>query len=224
MSNYFQTCILKTACAPVFAMALVLGLGVCSANAEYVQWTGWNNQTSSGNMETGNGGWESTGGVSLATDYSVSATHSLKLEKLEGNADCMTYTRGNGGYWPIAVTAGQTYTFCWDQKYSLTSGAFVVSLYGNGDQLVDQSINSGTSGNGGADFDHVSREITIPTGITGLQINVRAAMSWYDNSVGNGSTIWLDNFSLSQVPEPSTMALAAAGLLGLLAYAWRKQK
>jgi hypothetical protein len=33
-----------------------------------------------------------------------------------------------------------------------------------------------------------------------------------------------DNFSLTIVPEPGTLALLATGLLGLLAYAWRKRK
>jgi hypothetical protein len=34
----------------------------------------------------------------------------------------------------------------------------------------------------------------------------------------------IDNLSISQVPEPSTLALLSAGLVGLLAYAWRKRK
>lgn len=33
-----------------------------------------------------------------------------------------------------------------------------------------------------------------------------------------------DDFQLSTIPEPSTMALTVTGLVGLLAYAWRKQK
>lgn len=32
----------------------------------------------------------------------------------------------------------------------------------------------------------------------------------------------IDDFTITQVPEPSTLALLACGLLGLLAYAWRK--
>lgn len=34
----------------------------------------------------------------------------------------------------------------------------------------------------------------------------------------------LDDICISQVPEPSTLALLVAGLVGLLAYAWRKRK
>ncbi|MBN1393449.1 MAG: PEP-CTERM sorting domain-containing protein [Pirellulales bacterium] len=34
----------------------------------------------------------------------------------------------------------------------------------------------------------------------------------------------LDDFTITQIPEPSSIALLAAGLIGLLAYAWRKRK
>jgi hypothetical protein len=35
---------------------------------------------------------------------------------------------------------------------------------------------------------------------------------------------WYDGVSYQAVPEPSTITLAIAGLLGLLAYAWRKRR
>jgi hypothetical protein len=42
-------------------------------------------------------------------------------------------------------------------------------------------------------------------------------------SAGDAMTAKLDNFG-TVVPEPSTLALVATGLLGLLAYAWRKRR
>jgi hypothetical protein len=42
---------------------------------------------------------------------------------------------------------------------------------------------------------------------------------------GNGNTrFFVDNLSVQMVPEPSSLALIATGLLGLLAYAWRTRK
>jgi hypothetical protein len=42
--------------------------------------------------------------------------------------------------------------------------------------------------------------------------------------LGGGQVLLVDNVSVSAVPEPGTLALAVAGVLGLLAYAWRKRK
>lgn len=38
------------------------------------------------------------------------------------------------------------------------------------------------------------------------------------------STMGIDNVHLSAIPEPATIVLFGTGLLGLLAYAWRKRK
>ena len=47
---------------------------------------------------------------------------------------------------------------------------------------------------------------------------------WLDMSAGSNTGIFFDNVRLTSVPEPSTLALLASGLFGLVAYAWRKRK
>lgn len=68
--------------------------------------------------------------------------------------------------------------------------------------------------------------------------NVGGLIESYDLKPGGGlSAYWerlyvrtsksgsrVDDIFINQVPEPSTLALAGMGLLGLLAYAWRKRK
>ena len=79
---------------------------------------------------------------------------------------------------------------------------------------------------------------TVGLSVNGTQIDLGSAgaFNWdYDgtNYIGYGLTYgdafcyskW-DNLSIStaEVPEPSTLVLLAAGLFGLLCYAWRKRK
>ena len=49
---------------------------------------------------------------------------------------------------------------------------------------------------------------------------------WGDNATdGDSSGHWaMARFETGQIPEPSTLVLFATGLVGLLAYAWRKRK
>ncbi|MCD4726463.1 MAG: PEP-CTERM sorting domain-containing protein [Pirellulales bacterium] len=41
---------------------------------------------------------------------------------------------------------------------------------------------------------------------------------------GSAGVVVMDEFRISQIPEPGTLALLATGLIGLLCYAWRKRR
>ena len=56
----------------------------------------------------------------------------------------------------------------------------------------------------------------LPTGDLYFGMNVYANGDIYGNR--------MDNLSISSVPEPSMLVLLAGGLIGLLAYAWRKRR
>jgi hypothetical protein len=63
-------------------------------------------------------------------------------------------------------------------------------------------------------------EVSLPT--TG---NILHSGLYCTGAAGSTAAILIDNFQIngSAVPEPSTLALSASGLLGLLAYAWKRR-
>jgi hypothetical protein len=88
-------------------------------------------------------------------------------------------------------------------------------------------------------FHNYSYVLTVPTSgawSAKLYIDHASTAAWTHNYTEGNPTIGavvigsyddavkFDNFELSSVPEPSTLMLLGTGLLGLLAYAWRKRK
>ena len=142
---------------------------------------------------------------------------------------------GPCGIWQDSITTfevGKSYTltmaFCERGDYAGNEGDGIqVALFGReagGGAAVAAAITLDHSqlSNGVVLTDYT---VTVPTvqstdAWAGLPLGI-----WLDMYSGGANTgIFFDNVRLTSVPEPGTLALLAAGLMGLVAYAWRKQK
>ena len=85
---------------------------------------------------------------------------------------------------------------------SYTFQPYYVDLTEGGSTVVNVGSYTGTMTDLGL-MDHLHLAITTPSSIY----------------VGR-----VDEYRISQIPEPSTLALLATGLVGLLCYAWRKRR
>jgi hypothetical protein len=104
-------------------------------------------------------------------------------------------------------------------------GAYDISLYAGATELASGS------GTHYIETDPLSyKDVTItydpsapgaPTATVGDALEIR--LRGIDNFAGQYWTVY-DNVRLTATPEPGTVVLLATGLIGLLAYAWRKRK
>jgi len=118
--------------------------------------------------------------------------------------------------------------------------AFALFVYSSGNN--QSFLGSGTGGEVdiGSDKGSIQWALVLDTNPTHWTVTwkvngvtERGPVAWSSNPTLNyisfynsgGTTCTVDNFLVSvDVPEPSTLALLAAGLVGLLCYAWRKRR
>ena len=109
----------------------------------------------------------------------------------------------------------------WSNDYT-TSGSLYANLYDHSTQKVYGGMTvTSTSNQGGWE----DRSFTVSHTNADLQGDVGNSFSlwlW----AGTGNPVYVDNIRVeaSAIPEPSTLFMAATGVIGLLAYAWRKRR
>jgi hypothetical protein len=97
-----------------------------------------------------------------------------------------------------------------DTKQQTAPGTFTTDAWISVQIVADFTLGTYTANVGGVTFSDV------------LNSNATSVSRCYLSTSSGG--IAFDNLSITTVPEPSTLLLTATGLLGLLAYAWRKRK
>lgn len=204
-------------------------LALCAGAAQAVE------LTSNGGFETGTlAGW-TTFSVPGKNTFGVTSTNPASgtfagFASAIGSAAGATMKQANVGT-GLPVTAGQLVTFSVDLRASIPGetggvvyGPKLFSELAGGGVSGTLAINNGNplwelsdgqwhhytmTGNLGFDVSGgVSLEINVANGATGSLLT---------------STVWVDNASITAVPEPETYALMLAGLVGVGAMVRRRR-
>lgn len=127
---------------------------------------------------------------------------------------------GAGAYQTLAASANQTWTL---NGFALNPSGDALQGTGFGFiQLVFKDSSDTAIGTfGSANVGSASpTDVWIPLTATGLAPNGTVAVSVYTLKLGGplnpGGSIYFDDLSVTVVPEPSSIALALAGLLGFV--------
>ncbi len=115
---------------------------------------------------------------------------------------------------PLTGTVNVDYSF---SITKLVEGEITYALYREGDE-VGLPLESGT---------RTTSSGTIE-GTVSIAYGKMLYLQLGPSYAGGGNDFWYDDsvvtFTVSGIPEPSSLMLMASGIIGLLAYAWRKHK
>jgi hypothetical protein len=141
----------------------------------------------------------------------------------------MQYTHGASNVTSQPIAAGDAYSLTWDavstdDRSGLSVSQLAKIVYLDGTDLVEIASTTAVMGAVGVWQSYGDLGFTAVAGQSyiGKQVGVVITTSvgtWTDYTD-------IDNVVLNRTtsPEPGTLTLLAAGLLGLLAYAWRKRR
>jgi len=128
----------------------------------------------------------------------------------------------------IDVTTGPGFTFGFINSLVDASGTRIVSSTGTVDHTLDLGVEPG---NGVGGPDSTNRRVFTPGGDVRVALGTTfgvpgATVDFWLNDVALGTTNIDRTYSANMrgVPEPSTLVLLGMGVVGLLAYAWRKHR
>ena len=158
----------------------------------------------------------------VGTKYTVSMDLVNLTPLVEDGALAVVTAKTQSSYFPNASGA-----------MLMIDGTGAWGLYGNYASLVAGSVAAKSSYNVAMDIDETGASTVVTARIDG-------------NVVGSGSFVWdsgdryvafggvvrgqsnwhqtFDNLQLTTIPEPSSIAILASAMIGLLAYAWRRRR
>jgi PEP-CTERM motif len=169
------------------------------------------------------------------------------------NGAAFDNTQAHSGQWSIALNGGAWSVPGAYQQFAASAGQqFTLSGYGMVTNVLQDIGNPGfpwvglqisyfnglgidigtvETGGVGAYATPASKiEVGEPTGWTFLTVTATAPAGAASVQVfginlnGGGDAGWVDDLDLVLVPEPSTIALALTGMLGLVAVGWKKRR
>ena len=159
-------------------------------------------------------------GSDLSNTYAHTGSLSLKLSPT-GDGWNLAQQKNN-----FSVNAGQTYVVSlWglnpNDTETLTGssyGAYKIESYDALNALTaTTSVAFISSGSTPGEWVHTEAQYTMPAGSTSVNFSMFV--------VGpTTQSVYFDDASFAAVPEPSAIVLLMTGLMGLLAYAWRKRR
>ena len=176
--------------------------------------------------------WTSTGGLKVLFDTAPAGV-ALGIDNSNNIVGQIGTGTASTNYAFIANSSGGTVPFataCIDLGMLSGDASSLAWSVANGN-VVGQSVSSSGAGRavlraGGTAGGIVDLNTVIPAG-TGWDLTCAYGVSSTGYIVGTGTLNGVTQAFLltpAATPEPSTLLLAAAGLVGLLAYAWQKHK